>query len=90
MQDFPSFWQEWKETVTPCYSEVFRLMKIINEVLSLLQSDLKNLKKMDEVWEVLKEEFGQVMESIHSLVKSLTNFKYSKDTKSEDLKFTRL
>ena len=90
MQDFPSSWKEWKETVTPCYSEVFRLMKIINEVLSLLQSDLKNLKKMDEVWEVLKEEFGQVMESIHSLVKSLTNFKYSKDTKSEDLKFTRL
>ena len=65
-------------------------MKIINEVLSLLQSDLKNLKKMDEVWEVLEEEFGQVMESIHSLVKSLTNFKYSKDTKSEDLKFTRM
>ena len=57
---------------------------------SKLQPELKNLRSMDEVWAVLEEEFGQVLDNVSGLVRRLRAFKVSKEAKTESLKFMEL
>ena len=45
---------------------------------------------MDEVWAVLDEEFGQVLDHVSGLVRRLLAFKVSKEAKTESLKFMEL
>ena len=70
--------------------EMFQLREIRKAVLGYVQSDIKNLKRMEEVREVLDEEFGQVMENVSGLVNSITSIKLPKDAKTESQKFTEL
>ena len=55
-----------------------------------LQPDLKNLKSMEDVWAVLDEEFGQILDNVSSLVRRLVAFKVSKEAKTEADKFMEL
>ena len=57
---------------------------------SKLLPDLKNLRSMDEVWTVLDEEFGQILDNVSSLVRRLLAFKVSKEAKTESQKFIEL
>ena len=63
-----SFRKEWKEKVAPSHDRVFQLREIMKAFPPKIQPNLKNLKTMDEVWEALDEEFGQMMENVSSLV----------------------
>ena len=55
-----------------------------------IQPDIKNLKLMSEVWKVLHEEYGQVMELTSERIEILTGFQFSKEAKTEDTKFAKL
>ena len=82
MRNYLSFCKEWKKTVAPNHDMVFQTSSIVLRffrsgwilggttllISRKIQPDLKNLKTMDEVWEALEEEFGQVMENVSSLV----------------------
>ena len=45
---------------------------------------------MAEVWDMLNEEFGQVLENVSNLVRSLLPFKISKYAKTEPQQFIEL
>ena len=70
-RDYLAFRKEWRETVTPSHDETFQLCEIRRAVPSKLQPDLKNLRSMNEVWAVLDEEFGQVLDNVSGLVRRL-------------------
>ena len=55
-----------------------------------LQPDLKNLCFMDEVWSVLDEEFGQILDNVSRLVRRLLAFMVSKEAKTESDKLMEL
>ena len=55
-----------------------------------IQPDIKNLRQIAEVWKVLDDEYGQVMELTAELIKDLTSFQFSKQAKTEDAKFAEL
>ena len=54
-----------------------------------IKPDIKNLKNIREEWDVLDDDFCQVMENVSSLVKSLLVFRFPKNAKSESQKFIR-
>ena len=89
-RDYLAFRKEWRETVTPSHDETFQLREIRRAVPSKLQPDLKNLRSMNEVWAVLDEEFGQVLDNVSGLVRRLLAFKLSKEAKTESNKFMEL
>ena len=89
-RDYLTFRKEWRESVTPSHDETFQLREVRRAVPSKLQPDLKNLRSMNEVWAVLDEEYGQVLDNVSSLVRRLLAFKLSKDAKTESLKFMEL
>ena len=68
-RDYFAFRNELKETVTPSHEEQFQLREIRRTMPSKLLPDLKNLRSMDEVWSVLDEEFGQILDNVSSLVR---------------------
>ena len=69
---------------------VFQLREIRRTVPPKIQPDLKNLNTLDEVWEALDEEFGQMIENVSSLVREMLAFKNSKKAKTKSSKFMEL
>ena len=61
-RNFPSFRREWTETVTGRYSSEFDLREIRRCTPRAIQPDIKNLKTVNEVWEFLEQEYGQLLE----------------------------
>ena len=55
-----------------------------------IQPDIKNLRLITEVWEVLDEKYGQVMELTAELIEDLTSFQFSMEAKTENAKFAEL
>ena len=55
-----------------------------------VKPDIKNLRQMTEVWKVLDEEYGQVMELTAELIEDLMNFQFTKEARTKDAKFTEL
>ena len=89
-QNFPSFRREWAETVTNKFPAKFELRLIRDNVPDEVKPDIKNLRQMTEVWMVLDEEYGQVMELTAELIEDLTDFHFTKEARTEDAKFTEL
>ena len=89
-RNYPCFRREWSETVTNKVATEFELRLIRDSVPAQIQPAIKNLRLITEVWEVLDEEYGQVMELTAELIKYLTNFQFSKEAKTEDAKFAEL
>ena len=89
-RNYPRFRREWSETVTNQVASEFDLRLIRDNVPAQIQPDIKNLRKISEVWEVLDEEYGQVMELTAELIEDLTSFQFSKEAKTEDAKFAEL
>ena len=89
-RDYIVFRKEWQETVSPSHDESFQLRKIRRAVPSKLELELKNLRSMNEVWSVLDEKFGQVLDNVSSLVRHLLAFTDSREAKTEALKFMEL
>ena len=55
-----------------------------------VQPDIKNLKTLTAVWDLIGQEYGQLLELTKELVESLVEFQYSKEGKTEDAKFAEL
>ena len=89
-RNYPSFRRDWSETVTNKVAPEFVLRLIRDNVPAQIQPDIKNLRKITEVWMVLDDEYGQVMELTAELIKDLTSFQFSKEAKTEDAKFAEL
>ena len=53
-----------------------------------IQPDIKNLKTMEEVWNVLTQEYGRPRELVTDCINGLTNFQFSAKTEGE--KFVEL
>lgn len=76
-QSFPKFskkqriyiglWKEWKEIVAPTQNE-YQFRQIRLAVPTQIQPNIKNLKNMKKVWEVLDEDFGQILKKVSGLV----------------------
>ena len=73
-RDYLGFRKEWKGTVAPTHDKTFQLRQIRFSLPMQIQPNIKNLKLMKEVWEVLDEELGLVLENVSRLVKSLIAF----------------
>ena len=71
-RNFPSFKREWSDTVTGKYPPDFELRQIRECTPKEIQPDIKNLKLLAEVWKVLNEEYGQVMELTSELIDMLS------------------
>ena len=77
---YPSFRREWTEAVTKAkFPADFELREIKRCTPKAIQPDIKNLKKVSDVWEFLNLEYGQLLELTSELVDSLTNFQCSKE-----------
>ena len=84
------FRKEWRETVAPSHDEVFQLWEIRRAVPAKLQPDLKNLRSMQEVWSILDEEYGLMLDNVSGLVRRLLAFKCSKEARGETNRFMEL
>ena len=90
-RNYPSIRREWTETVTKAkFPADIELQEIKRCTPKVIQPDIKNLKKVSDVWEFLNLEYGQLMELTSELVNSLTSFQYFKEAKTEDAKFAKL
>ena len=55
-----------------------------------MEPDIKNQETMDEVWALLKREYGQVHELMSELVSELMQFVVSEEAKTKAQYFTEL
>ena len=72
--NFPSFKQDWSETVTGKYAREYELRLIRENLPAEIRPDIKNLKLMMDVWKILDDKYGQVMELTSELIKDLISF----------------
>ena len=66
------------------------LREICGSVLKVMEPDIKNQETMDEVWALLKREYGQVHELMSELVSELMQFVVSEEAKTKAQYFTEL
>ena len=82
-RNFPSFRKEWRTCIQPSFGEEFQLREIVKAVPKEIQPDIKNLKTMTEVWDVLSQEYGKPDELVTECISSLTDFRFSAKTEGE-------
>ena len=87
-RNFPSFKKEWRTCIQPSFGVEFQLREIVKAVPKDIQPDIKNLKTMEEVWQVLAHEYGRPRELVTECIRGLTNFKFTAKTECE--KFVEL
>ena len=66
----------------------FQLREIVKAVPKETQPDIKNLKSISEVWDVLSREYGRPDELVTECTSSLVNFQFT--AKSDRSKFVEL
>ena len=86
-RDYPGFRKEWHSTVALCFEEPFLLREILKCVPKSIVPEIKNLKRMSEVFDILDEEYADIPETVYDLTQSLTEFKFSKEAKTDSKKF---
>ena len=82
-RNFPSFKKEWRTCIQPSFGVELQLREIVKAVPKDIQPDIKNLKTMEEVWDVLSKEYGRPDELVTECISSLTNFQFSSKTEGE-------
>ena len=87
-RNFPSFKKEWRTCIQPSFGVELQLREIVKAVPKDIQPDIKNLKTMEEVWNVLTQEYGRPRELVTDCINGLTNFQFSAKTEGE--KFVEL
>ena len=87
-RNFPSFKREWRTCIQPSFGVELQLREIVKAVPKNIQPDIKNLKTMEEVWNVLTQEYGRPRELVTDCINGLTNFQFSAKTEGE--KFVEL
>ena len=74
-RNFPSFRREWTEIVTKAkFPPDHELRELKRCTPKVVQPDIKNLKTVSAVWELLNLQYRQLLELTSELIKSLTNF----------------
>ena len=90
-RDYPSFRREWQTNVGGGqFSAEYELREIKQNTPSEVEPDLKNLKTIVEVWEVLDRKYGRTMELASELISGLQNFKPSYKAKTESACFAEM
>ena len=90
-RDYPSFRREWQNNVGGGqFSAEYELREIKQNTPSEVEPDLKNLKTITEVWEILDRKYGRTMELASELISGLQNFKPSYKAKTESACFAEL
>ncbi|WP_416879661.1 hypothetical protein, partial [Litorimonas sp.] len=82
--------RDWLETVAPHYPQPQQLREICKCLPSCLEPELKNMRTMAEVWELLDEEYGKPMEAVTDITSELEAFKFTKNARNEPDKFLEL
>jgi hypothetical protein len=89
-RNYPGFKREWAETVVGNFPVQFEVREIRKNVPEEIEPDIKNLKNMTDIWLVLDQEYGEVMQCSSELVDCLIYFSYSATAKTNGQKFTEL
>ena len=79
-RNYPSFKKEWRTCIQPSFGVELQLREIVKAVPKEIQPDIKNLKTMNEVWDLLAEEYGQTEELVTESISSLTDFRFTAKT----------
>ena len=87
-RNYPSFKKEWRTCIQPSFGVELQLREIVKAVPKEIQPDIKNLKTMEEVWNVLSREYGRPDELVTECIGSLSNFHFT--AKSDGAKYVEL
>ena len=79
-RNFPTFKKEWRTCIQPSFGVELQLREIVKAVPKEIQPDIKNLKTMEEVWNILSQEYGRPRELVTESIRSLTDFQFSSKT----------
>ena len=89
-RNYPSFKKEWLMAVTGKLDPTTEVREIRYSVPTVDEPDLKNLHSMEEIWAILDDKYGKVMELSLELIMGLQKFSYSKGAKGDSARFTEL
>ena len=89
-RNFPSFKKEWLMSVTGKLDPTTEVREIRYSVPTVDEPDLKNLHTMEEIWAILDDKYGKVMELSLELIMGLQKFSYSKGARGDSARFTEL
>ena len=89
-RNYPSFKKEWLVSVTGKLDPSTEVREMKYSVPIIDEPDLKNLHTMEEIWAVLDEKYGKVMELSKELIMGLQRFDFSKAARTESAKFKEL
>ena len=70
-RDYPGFRKEWRSLVSLNYDQIFQIREIRKHVPKDVEPDVKNASTMDEVWEILNNEYGQAEDVCGEAVEEL-------------------
>ena len=99
-QDFPTFDGQrrnyqtfkriWRESVTETGVDLILQLSLLKKGCpKAVEADLKNLSSLDEIWQVLDQEYSNVEDLTHEVTEGLLKFQYSSAAKTGQ-KFTEL
>ena len=73
LRDFPAFRHDWQDSVAGKFDQGEEVRCIKERVPKEVEPDVKNLHTMDEIWRVLDEKYGNVMDLSRVLIAGLWN-----------------
>ena len=87
LRDYPSFRREWKDSVTGKFDAGEEVRCIKERLPKDVEPDIKNLNTMAEIWKVLDEKYGNVMDLARVLISGLWDLTLSaKESEPERFK----
>ena len=73
LRDFPAFRHDWQDSVAGKFDQGEEVRCIKERVPREVEPDVKNLHTMDEIWKVLDNKYGNVMDLSRVLIAGLWN-----------------
>ena len=90
LKDYAKWKRDWKNVVGDSFEPVIELQYIREKVPAKIKDLVEGLTTMEDLWELLDEEYGKATELVNDRVNFLQSFRYSKGNNSEASKFLEL
>ena len=86
LRDFPAFRHDWQDSVAGKFDQGEEVRCIKERIPREVEPDVKNLRTMAEIWKVLDNKYGNVMDLSRELISGLWNLTLPPD-ESEPARF---
>ena len=73
LRDFPAFRRDWQDSVAGKFDQGEEVRSIKERLPREVEPDVKNLHTMDEIWKVLDNKYGNVMDLSRVLISGLSS-----------------